>query len=67
VTAREAAVLDLLSEGLGNEEIAETLGVGTGTIKHHISQASIKLDLHSRVLLASYWSCPLFRLGAGRK
>jgi DNA-binding NarL/FixJ family response regulator len=66
VTSREAEVLSLLTRGFDNEEIAVTLGVGRGTVKHHINQASIKLDLHSRTLLARYWSCPLFRIGAGR-
>jgi DNA-binding NarL/FixJ family response regulator len=67
VTRRQAEVLSLLTQGFDNEEIALTLGVGTGTVKHHINQASIKLDLHSRILLARYWQCELFRIGAGRE
>lgn len=67
VTPREVAVLNLLAQGLSNEEIGATLKVGTGTVKHHIAQASIKLDLHSRVLLARYWNCELFKIGAGGK
>jgi DNA-binding NarL/FixJ family response regulator len=68
VTPREVAVLNLLAQGFSNEEIGVTLGLETGTIKHHISRASIKLDLHSRVLLARFWgSCEIFRIGAGWK
>jgi DNA-binding NarL/FixJ family response regulator len=52
VTPREMQVLDLLAQGFSNEEIGVSLGVETETVKHHISQASIKLDLHSRILLA---------------
>ena len=66
VTPREIEVLNLLAQGFSNEEIGVSLGVETGTIKHHINQASIKLDLHSRVLLARYWCCEIFRIGAGR-
>lgn len=66
VTTREVEVLNLLALGFSNEEIGVSLEVQTGTVKHHINQAAIKLDLHSRVLLALYWSFPLFRIGAGR-
>lgn len=67
VTRREAEVLSLLARGFGNEEIGVTLGVETSTVKHHIYSAAAKLHVHSRILLAHYWSCPLFRVGAGRK
>jgi DNA-binding NarL/FixJ family response regulator len=67
VTAREAEILNLLAQGLSNAEIGLTRGIGAGTVKHHINQVSAKLDLHSRTLLARFWSCPFFRIGAGRK
>ena len=67
VTAREAEILNWLTQGLSNEEIGLATGIETGTVKQHIRQASIKLDLHSRVLLAQYWSFPIFRRGAGRE
>ena len=66
VTAREAEILNLLAQGLSNEEIGRATGIETGTVKHHICQAAVKLDLHSRVLLARNWQCELFRIGAGR-
>ena len=67
VTRREAEILTLLAQGFSNAEIGVAMKITTGTVKHHICQASINLDLHSRVLLAQYWSFPIFRLGAGRE
>jgi len=67
VTLKEAEILNLLAQGLSNAEIALAMKITIGTVKHHIGQAGIKLDLHSRILLARSWSCPLFRIGAGRK
>jgi DNA-binding NarL/FixJ family response regulator len=65
VTRREAEILTLLAQGFSNAEIAVAMKITNGTVKHHICHALIKLDLHSRVLLAQYWSFPIFRLGAG--
>ena len=73
VAPREVEVLNLLAQGFANEEIGVTLGVETGTVKHHINSATAKLlrlnsdKINSRVLLARYRSCKLFRIGAGRK
>jgi DNA-binding CsgD family transcriptional regulator len=70
VTPREIEVLNLLVQVFANKEIAVTLGVTTRTIKHHINSASAKLldghsdKINSHVLLARYWSCELFRIGA---
>ena len=66
VTPREVEVLNLLAQGFANEEIGVTLGLETSTVKHHINSAADKLHVHSRILLALYWSFPLFRIGAGR-
>ena len=66
VTRGEAEVLSLLAQGFANEDIGVTLGVETSTVKHHIYSAAGRLHVHSRVLLARYWSCPLFRVGAGQ-
>jgi DNA-binding NarL/FixJ family response regulator len=66
VTRREAEILDLLAQGLSNAEIGVNIGIATDTVKYHINQASAKLHVHSRILLAHYWGCPLFRIGAGR-
>ena len=65
VARREAQVLSLLAQGCANEEIGVILGLETSTVKHHINSAADRLHVHSRILLARYWSCELFRIGAG--
>ncbi len=70
VTAKEVEVLDLLVQGFKNADIAETLGLAERTVKAHIDRCATKLGVRSsktgqRILLARYWSCPLFRHGAG--
>jgi DNA-binding NarL/FixJ family response regulator len=72
VTTKEVEVLDLLAQGFKNADIAETLGLAERTVKAHIDRCASKLGVKGektgcRILLARYWSCPLFRLGAGRK
>ena len=62
LTAREREVLDLLAEGLRNQDIAGRLSIAEKTVKHHISSILSKLQLNHRTeaaLLAS-------RLGLGR-
>ena len=72
VTPREVEILDLLVQGFGNDEIGVSMGIGTGTVKHYISGLAAKLHvdnsgkINRRILLARLWSCPLFRIGAGR-
>ena len=48
LTAREVEVLQLVSEGLRNAEIAERLVVSVRTVDHHVSAILRKLDLESR-------------------
>jgi DNA-binding NarL/FixJ family response regulator len=63
LTPREREVLDLLAEGLRNQDIAGRLSIAEKTVKHHISSILSKLQLNHRTeaaLLAS-------RLGLGRR
>jgi len=48
ISKREFEVLELVSNGLSNQEIAEKLFVSTSTIKTHISNLFAKLDANRR-------------------
>jgi DNA-binding CsgD family transcriptional regulator/tetratricopeptide (TPR) repeat protein len=48
LTARQAEILKLLSEGLSNTEIADRLFVSPRTVEHHVSAVLAKLDSSNR-------------------
>jgi DNA-binding NarL/FixJ family response regulator len=48
LTARELQVLRMLSDGLGNKEIAGQLGISGHTAKFHVAQILAKLGARSR-------------------
>jgi LuxR family maltose regulon positive regulatory protein len=48
LTARELDVLHLLAEGLSNKQIASKLIVAPSTVKQHLKNIYVKLDVHSR-------------------
>lgn len=48
LTAREREILDLIGQGLRNNEIARRLYITEATVKTHINNLFAKADLHSR-------------------
>jgi DNA-binding NarL/FixJ family response regulator len=49
ITARERDVLDLLSRGMANDEIASRLYISRNTVKFHIKNIFMKLDVRNRM------------------
>lgn len=54
LTARELDVLQYLSEGMGNKEIACKLNISQNTVKTHVRRILGKLNLRSRTEAATY-------------
>jgi len=54
LTQRELQVVDWVSEGITNKEIADKLNLSVYTVKSHIHNILEKLALHSRVQIANY-------------
>jgi two-component system NarL family response regulator len=54
LTSRELEVLQFISEGLTNQEIAARLVVEVGTVKNHVHRILEKLSVSSRQEAASY-------------
>lgn len=48
LTPRELEVLELISEGLSNQEIADRLFIEVGTVKNHVHNVLKKLDVANR-------------------
>ncbi len=51
-TEREVAVLRLLAEGLTNKAIAEQLSIGAATVRAHVSNILLKLQVDNRTQAA---------------
>lgn len=54
LTPRELEVLRLVAQGHANQEIAETLVIGEGTVRTHVSSILSKLHLANRTQAALY-------------
>src|ERR1700735_773274 len=49
LTERQLAVMDLLSQGMANSEIARELSCSERTVKQHLSTIFTRLDIYSRL------------------
>lgn len=54
LTARERQILSLVTQGLGNKEIAERLGVSSKTVDNHRTNLMRKVGAHSAADLLTY-------------
>jgi len=54
MTKRERQVIELISDGMTNKEIAQKLHLSTYTVKSHVHNILEKLALHTRVQIANY-------------
>ena len=54
LTKRELEVVDLISEGMSNKEIAQQLHIATFTVKSHVHNVLEKLDLSTRLQIAAF-------------
>ncbi|XES00838.1 response regulator transcription factor [Streptomyces sp. S1D4-11] len=65
LTTREREVLELLSEGLSNQSIAQTLTISPGTVKDHVRSICSKLDVECRFHAARVaWQANELRISA---
>lgn len=54
LTPREREIVDLISEGLSNKEIAQQLHIATYTVKSHVHNILEKLALSTRLQVAAF-------------
>jgi PAS domain S-box-containing protein len=54
LSTREIEVLTLLAEGLSTKTLAERLNISHFTVRNHIQNILVKLDLHSKAQAVSY-------------
>lgn len=65
LTTREIKVLELIGQGMGNREIAEKLFLSETTVKTHVANIFLKLQVKSRTQAALYFKEHFQSLGDG--
>lgn len=55
LSRREAEVMELISEGMNNREIAETFFISEKTVKNHVNRIFAKIHASSRAEAVSIW------------
>ena len=56
LTPREREVIDLIGDGLSNQEIAHRLVISVGTVKNHVHNILQKLEVDTRYDAAACWN-----------
>ncbi len=54
LTKRERQIIDVLTQGMNNKEISETLHISEATVRHHLSSIYSKLEIDDRLNLVIY-------------
>ena len=54
LTRREREIVDLISQGMSNKEIAQHLHIATFTVKSHVHNVLEKLELNTRLQIAAF-------------
>jgi len=54
LTKREREIVDLISQGMSNKEIAQQLHIATFTVKSHVHNVLEKLELSTRLQIAAF-------------
>lgn len=55
LSVRESEVMNLIAQGMLDEDIASQLGVGVATVRKHAQTASRKMGVHNRVQAMLAW------------
>jgi DNA-binding NarL/FixJ family response regulator len=54
LTKRELEIVDLISDGMSNKEIAQQLHIATFTVKSHVHNVLEKLELNTRLQISTF-------------
>jgi DNA-binding CsgD family transcriptional regulator len=55
LSPRDAEIVSLVAEGLTNAEIAPRLSVSLDTVKHDLSNITVRLGCRNRAAIAAWW------------